>query len=352
MNQPTNSPPADRRISPTRRIAFGCLLLTIGALMLLLALSGRQHSTFAESKKFEQLFADLAAARDFDKLEAFAAKFRAERTRTAWGAWALEYVYEGILHGEHYANVDNERGMTELIEAWKQRYPASVTPRILEGAAISCWGYQRRGNWPVNRTAPERLQQFEEYMRRAFAHLQATERMSSADPQLYAVMLEVAKGLGLPRAELYAIFQRGARSAPGYYPLVFRMTEDLAPKWGGSSDDAVVFAAFAADAAGGSDGDIIYAKIAELALREACDDDGSYARAFSRDRVMRGFAELQRRFPGFAFNSHEEAAMALRFGDGAAARAAFSRIGLLQWDEDGKTIWYSWFRYMKNRFGA
>ena len=130
-----------------------------------------------------------------------------------------------------------------------------------------------------------------------------------------------------------ALFDKGSAAFPGYFYLYKQYSDYLLPKWDGKPGDAAFFAKNAADAIGGSDGDLLYYEIGATLLGRS--NGNQNARSVDWQRLQRGHTALVTKYGTTNHVENEFALMAVREKDAAVAQAQFARIG----DHFASSVW-------------
>jgi hypothetical protein len=132
---------------------------------------------------------------------------------------------------------------------------------------------------------------------------------------MYTFLFEVAKAQSWSEEQCEPHIQRLIKRNPTYLKPHFAMVEKLMPRWGGQPGATGRYVARVADAIGGKEGDMAYARLAtKIALYESRDDFFGVG-GFDYERMLRGWSSLQAQMPEPDFAVIGELVTAKRFGD-------------------------------------
>jgi hypothetical protein len=184
----------------------------------------------------------------------------------------------------------------QRLGAWSKEFPESTTPRIMIGNTYINYAWKARGGGWASSVGSAAWKLFGERLAKARLYLEAAEKLSGKDPELYAALLEVAVGQGWRRPEMEAAFNKGININSNYLPLYRQKARYLLPRWHGKRGDWEAFATEAANARGGEEGDVLYTTIA---VSQAWTEGDQFFKntEFSYERIKRGFEGAVARFP-------------------------------------------------------
>jgi hypothetical protein len=155
-------------------------------------------------------------------------------------------------------------------------------------------------------------------------------------------LIELCKWKGCSRATADALLARAIALNPNYDGAYAVMADYLLPRWHGSPEAVVEFASAASDQSQ-TLGNMVYARVAAVALLADGRQDGSAVRRMyprlDWGRIRAGLLELDRRYPDSARTYHLLAHFARVYEDKETARAALLRLGR-DWDRDGADYWF------------
>lgn len=225
----------------------------------------------AERDAISSKVEEAVAARDFAGLSAQEAAFRTSRARTSSGKWKLELFHHALL----YSLADGLRPGQDcryqdepLVRHWADAYPTDPTPAIVHAALLHEQAWCLRGAGYANTVAPDVWPRFRELLERAAASLTARKAEAGADPQYYAVALDILRSQGAGEAAFQTMVEEATAREPAYAPIYFEAVWHYLPQWGGSDAAVDGFARYAATRGRSSEASGLYARI-YLSL-EAC----------------------------------------------------------------------------------
>lgn len=232
------------------------------------------------------------------------------------------------------------------IEAWSAKYPSSIIPRIVLASAWIHYAWKERGGGWANSVSKPAWKVFADRLAKARQILESAEKLPEKDPELYNCLLRVAIGQGWNRPDMEAAFNKGIRLNPNYLSLYETKARYLLPRWYGRPGDWEAFAAQAADARGGEDGDLLYLVIA---CSQAWTEEEDFFKNtdFSYQRMQRGLEASLRRSPYKRAATNSYARFACFANDRPTAKRLFQSMGPT-WEtncwEDRKTFvrWNNW----------
>ena len=274
---------------------------------------------------------------DYAKVEALAAELLEKDSRFSSGESKLE---------ELYVTLTPRRGAETTVEKrhidWFRQSPKSYLPKTgLSLVALRRAGLARGGGW-ADTVTPEQWKKFDERLKEADWWAQSALNDKPRDPQFFCYLIELCKWKGCPRATADALLARAIALNPNYDGAYAVMADYLLPRWHGSPEAVVEFASAASDQSQ-TLGNMVYARVAAVALLADGRQDGSAVRRMyprlDWGRIRAGLLELDRRYPDSARTYHLLAHFARVYEDKETARAALLRLGR-DWDRDGADYWF------------
>jgi hypothetical protein len=289
----------------------------------------------AESQFQREEVLPLAERRDFKALEALAERYRQNHERTAWGGFKLQLFYDALRLGPYPFDVNNPPEHTAFLNDWRKAFPSSHIPKVLEAIQIAVRGFNAQDETNERKA-------FQKFEQQAWDLLKPLASKNIPDPHIYATMLFAAKGLELPKDQLFKIYRQGMKLEPVYTHLHFRMIEKFLPKWGGTPENCVEVIDLAASTVGAAinaeEGDWIYFKLAAVIAVGEWDESKIILDKLSRERIWRGYDVSERRYPGYTITLHQRAMIAYFMEDWPLAKTAFAEAQNV-WDRDAQSIW-------------
>jgi ankyrin repeat protein len=295
------------------------------------------NSLSAERKALLDEVQGLLEKQDFARLELIADGLRRERARFSSGAWKIETFYLGLKKGRGHLTLQSWPLYRAALERWIDECPKSVTPRIALANAHKSRAWQARGTGYASSVSDEDALEFARGLHDAWQLLSAAEALSTDDPFLYQLMVDVGRASSVPRAQTDAAFARGSARHAGYHPLYQSVAGYMLPRWGGSDGAVADFARTSADRTAASEGNVLYARIA-WGIFDGFGPDEFDLHGFDWPRTQAGFADLETRFPGSAMNRNLLCRLACHFDDRALASKLFAAIPS-DWNEDLEAVW-------------
>ena len=308
---------------------------------------------------------------DFDTLEKLAHEYRTEKTRDRNAGWVLDDFYEYLTDEiDSEDDIRDEEYFAQL-EAWKKARPDSITWRVVEAMSEINLAWRFRDSGTSDTVTQEGWEGFHEHLEHAWELLEAAEAHPVNDPEIYGAMIVAAMGLDMEESStpmtvlglLWELFQnyltgagsgnlmdqimaRGIESEPLYYDMYQRRLTSLLPRWGGSPEEVVAFAGFAADKTAELEGDSLYLRIASATYywegRETFLDKYD----FDWPRIRQGGDDLLELYPDTEYWLNRFALFACLFEDQEKASVLFALIGDEPlddvWDSDEFMKWQSW----------
>jgi hypothetical protein len=282
----------------------------------------------------------------FDELEKLTSDLRKEKLEFYAGYSKLSTVY-GYLDGPGRKADDSVwKEYISKLEKWAAAYPQSPTPLVALGNTYKDWAWKARGGGYGDTVTRQGWKLFEDRLDNARRYLKSADRLPTKDPEIYHALVTVAMGLGWPREEMEAVFNKGVEIEPNYLQLYHAKAYYLLPRWHGEPGDWEAFAKEAADARGGEEGDILYMAIARSqAWSEGSELFGNTRISYAR--MKRGFEASLRCHPNYVWEMNSFCYFACIAGDRETAKDHFNKInGRWEkevWGQQGKFVqWQNW----------
>lgn len=278
-----------------------------------------------EQKETRHLARSLFAAKDYDKLEALAKKYRDSQECDAKGIWKLNAVYVGLELSKQ-ASDEEWKAHLDDYRAWVKARPASITARVALADELVSYGWRARGGDWAYKVTDDGWKSFGENLQEAEKVLAEARTLQERCPRWWSVKLQAAMGQGMERARYDALFQEAVRSQPGYTVFYNRRADFLLPRWHGERGEWEADLAQSADQLGGEDGDLLYARVVWH-----MHDFGKFGNVIQQtrvswERVDRGFAVMEKRYPDSLAAKSERAYLAGLAGNRAMARSYFDKL--------------------------
>ena len=293
-----------------------------------------------------QVVVDMLWHDRFDELEQLTSALRQEKLEFYAGYSKLSMVY-GYLDGPGDQADDSVwKQYIVKLEKWAEAHPQSPTPLVALANTYKGWAWKARGSGYGNTVTKQGRKLFRDRLDNARRYLNAADRLPTKDPEVYHALIRVAMGLGWPKGEMEAVFNKGVAIEPNYLQLYHAKAYYLLPRWRGDPGDWEEFANAAADARGSEDGEILYMTIARSQAWSEGDEFFRHTR-ISYERMKRGFEASLRRYPNFVSEMNSFCYFACIAGDRATAKVLFSKIaGRWEkdvWEQKGNFVrWQNW----------
>jgi hypothetical protein len=286
-----------------------------------------------EKQEIQDQAKSLFSAKDFDKLDALARKYRESKEHYADGLWKMNEVYAGILPDKQASDSDWSEHLA-VLESWMKAKPDSITARVALGDSLVSYAWKARGGGYAKTVTKDGWKLFGERLKQATDVLIEAHTLKEQCPRWWSVMLQAALGSGADRASYDRIFNEAVAFDPSYMVYYSRKANYLLPRWHGRPGEWEAFVARAADNIGGEDGDILYARVVWF-------EESSFRNVFRENKVSwertdKGLEALMKRYPTSLAVKSERAYLAGMAGDRPKARKYFDALGgkvdLSVWD--------------------
>jgi tetratricopeptide (TPR) repeat protein len=206
---------------------------------------------------------------EFDALDRIADAARSSKERVGGGAWKLQLFYQGLKFPDDLNESSEGAWKYHLgkLEKWIAQNPTSITARVGLAAAYLEYGWQARGGGYANTISRDGVRLFAARMARSAAILAEARSLKVECPHAYAVMLYIAIGQGWDANSFDRLFDAATKLEPLYYNYYELKAMYLMPRWNGRPGDWERFADASSMVVGGTEGSIIYYKIAAYVAR-------------------------------------------------------------------------------------
>src|SRR5262249_40917802 len=126
---------------------------------------------------------------------------------------------------------------------WRQKMPTSPTPLIVMAKAQIGYAFEARGTGLANTVSEENAKLFASRMVEAKKYLEKAIELGVKDGEAFALMINAAKSLSMPREATEDILKEGMKIDPAYTDIYTEMAQYLMPRWHGNPGDIEAFAA-------------------------------------------------------------------------------------------------------------
>lgn len=290
-----------------------------------------------ERDAFTAEVARLADSGDFSTLEAVYRSLVAEDPRYAGGISKLVDFYDGLGMRSDVAGTAPFLVRQERYREWMARSPRWHLPKVGLAKLAVAEAWRARGSGFADKVPQEAWPEYERHLAVASSWMQKALADQPSDPQFYSELIDVCRLQSCPRAQAERMLEAGTRLNPRYESIYVSMANYLLPRWNGTAEEFVQFAEQAADSHPDL-GDLLYLRIATVALLQSRKSLTVEMPGLDWARIRSGLAEAERRYPGSMRTQHLLALFGVSYKDRAIARAAFDRIG--PWDPvEGRPYW-------------
>lgn len=260
------------------------------------------------------------------------------KARFGTGWWKLTSFYEALSDPSDVHLNFEARTYVQRLQDWKRLRPDSEVARLALAKAYFLEGSRIRGSDWAGRTGREQMEMYQQYSGRAGKELEWFSSRTVTDPVYYATRISEARARSFSRSYTEKIFQQGLRLEPEYLDLHVAMGVYLLPQWFGDRDDFKRFAERSVEATRKTMGEMMYARMAIIALNTSFSTDMFRNSGLEWTRVKRGCEDQERLFPDSFRNLSYCAHFAYLANDREAARPMFARLGN-QWNTDSSDVW-------------
>src|ERR1051325_9946987 len=286
----------------------------------------------------------------FDELDAEANALLKAKSRFPGGDWKLYRFFGGVgrpfggdadLSGHGYGKTSfGDEHQPELkapeIEArwqehvsvlrrWQSSHPTSQTAVLALADALIGYAWSARGGGWAYTVTDEQARTFHERLTEAKRLLSAHRKNVSRNPQFFCLMLEIVKGQGRQREEVYALVTEGMKVEPLYLHLYSAAARALTPRWLGAPGEWERFADEVSRRIGGKQGSVVYGHInwqvgTMYGMRPFFDE-----KDVSWPRIRQGFVDREEAYGASPELLNAIALFAGTVGDQATARKEIGR---------------------------
>lgn len=273
----------------------------------------------AEREIILQRVRTAIAADDFATLSAMEDDFRSSRARTPSGLWKLAAFHAG-LQAYLATGLQRDNGCqyrsANFLQRWASAAPRNPAPVITNAALLLKQGWCIRGGGYVDTVAAEAWPEFRKSVATASETLEKHEKISSADPEFYAIKLNVLRAQGASKAAFHDVIEEATAREPYYHRTYFNAAIYYLPQWGGSYADVEAFARYAAERTRTSEHSGFYARVF-WSLEESRFD--VTAKAADWPKMKQAMRAVYDRYP-VGWNGQYFADLSCRMGDGEEGR--------------------------------
>jgi tetratricopeptide (TPR) repeat protein len=134
----------------------------------------------------------------------------------------------------------NDPALEPHLDAWIAQDPNDPIPLLVRAQYFHDMGWLKRGPNFSREVRPDHMAVFLDYMTRALADVDASLRLSDANPHAFYLKLRILRGAGSGDG-MRETFEAAIAKFPSYYPVYDALLTVLQPKWGGTVEDMYAF---------------------------------------------------------------------------------------------------------------
>ncbi|HVA41584.1 MAG TPA: rhomboid family intramembrane serine protease [Candidatus Binataceae bacterium] len=170
---------------------------------------------------------------DYRGLEALMRRYAAPRDRLPDGSSRLSGIAAGMDTLFSLGGLSLQEVLQRTAD-WRRAVPGSINADLAEVMALESWAWAARGHGYADMVTPQRMGIFSLRVDIAAADLEDLAKRAQSDPVWYQLSLENDLDDSEPADRLRAVFDRGRKQFPTYWPMYQAMLRALMPRWGGS----------------------------------------------------------------------------------------------------------------------
>lgn len=217
----------------------------------------------------------------------------------------------------------------EQLQAWQSAKPKSSLAAAAHAELLVTYAWKARGSGWSNSVSEEGWNLMHERLNSARKALSAVSGKGIRKTRgWYKAMSHVALGQGWSHAEYDALFDEARKAYPDFSQFYYDKAYWLLPRWYGEPGEWERFANESADALGGKEGDMLYARIVWY-IHTVVSDELQHS-DFSMQRFESGLnamSQAHSNSPDWVVSPLSElACVAMDRGDREIARRAFDRL--------------------------
>jgi hypothetical protein len=293
----------------------------------------------------------LLDAKDYDKLDEFAAKLRSSKEAWATGQWKLQEFYSSFVPRKVSDPVFEAQ--LGALHNWVNARTNSITARLALADCLVQYAWNARGSGWANTVTSENWRLFAQRLNQAVQLLNEAKRLPEQCPVYWSIRMRAALGLQASKIESDKIFKEAKDSVPDYHDIYIRRATDLLPRWNGSPGEWEVDLTKSADQIGGEKGDMLYAQVTWYMHHSYSSTNVFKEYNVSWSRANRGFDVIETQFPDSLDAKSERAKLATLAGDRNTARESFEKLNgqvvLNIWRTETNFVRFARWAYAKKR---
>jgi len=281
-----------------------------------------------------------------DELNATAKIALTLKNRLRGGETELQVFYRGLAQSDclydNLCTVGQDYDLRlQRLQEWREHEPGSIVPLV---ALMRFWhmaAWAARGCGFIKDVTQAQLQQFGQRLGTEMSY--ARQIKPEDDPEATVLLLELARDVNLPRAQIDAIFAAGRKRFPTYFSIYAIYANMIEEKWSGRRDLAVPYLRSLLNDPDKDTGEVAYS-FSSVILLYATEGDDVYNDVTGLDwpTVRHAFATRERVYGLTPRDWIAVCYFAAVAGDRDAARDAFSHIAgeMSYWPKRGSQDFY------------
>jgi len=259
----------------------------------------------------------LIQAKEYEKLDELAKKYRSSKERYADGVWKLSSVYDALIPSNQ-APDDDWDARLDSIARWTVARPDSITARVAWANLLVSYAWKARGAGGTDTVSPQGWRLFFSRLAAAEKCLKESKFVIDVCPIYWRVMMTDALGLQMPRPQFDALFEKAIKFEPDCETYYYRRAIYLLPQWYGTKGEWQSDLAKSADKIGGENGEMLYSQVVwNMHIRYDKNPFVEYNASWPR--VDKGFEVIEKYFPNSLGAKIERANLAILANDARAA---------------------------------
>jgi hypothetical protein len=303
-----------------------------------------QRVTTSERIKAEVV--GLLKQRNYQALDAMAARLQRDNVTFSNGDWVICFFYEGASGLPDGSSEADWEERIQALRSWWEADAESMPARVALACGLYNNAWKARGNGFANTVTQDGWRHFEERLAEARRILIAAERLGPDSPVYYSTLLRIAFVDGTSRTEWEELYERSVTAFPGYTRFYLAKANFLLPRWFGAPGEWEAFAAASANRLGGEAGDMLYAQIIWSMHEKRIFGNAFSESAAEWPRTRRGLEALCRRYPESVSVLSEYCYLAGFGGEGRPlTRLLLQRLG----NRVDLSVWKTMDRYLSDR---
>ena len=191
---------------------------------------------------------------------------------------------------------------------------------------VEAWrAYQARGTRAARDVSPQQFEEHDRHIKLAMDWGTKALASDSGDPELFTHLVGLCRAAHCSPEQVDRLIASALAINRKYDSIYIPIANSLLPRWLGSPDAFVDFAEKASDD-NKALGNIVYARVATVALMIDGDNLRETYPRLSWDRIQDGFRQIDKLYPDSTRTFQLLARFAYLYQDRAVAREAFARL--------------------------